>query len=147
MLASSVHTAQTIGFGLIAAVMVLCAINVVASKNVVRAALSLVLVMAGAAAQYILLAAEFVAVTQVLVYIGAVMVLILFGVMLTRAKLGVELDLDNRNAAIAAPVALLLFGLLAFVLAKGFGSTELPNTSGTVPTQQSTSAKIGRAHV
>ena len=64
---------------------------------------------------------------------------ILFGVMLTRAKLGVELDLDNRNAAIAAPVALLLFGLLAFVLAKGFGSTELPNTSGTVPTQQSTS--------
>ena len=110
MLASSVHTAQTIGFGLIAAVMVLCAINVVASKNVVRAALSLVLVMAGAAAQYILLAAEFVAVTQVLVYIGAVMVLILFGVMLTRAKLGVELDLDNRNAAIAAPVALLLFG-------------------------------------
>ena len=33
----------------------------------------------------------------------------------------------------------LLFGLLAFVLAKGFGSTELPNTSGTVPTQQSTS--------
>jgi NADH-quinone oxidoreductase subunit J len=139
MLASSVHTAQTIGFGLIAAVMVLCAINVVASKNVVRAALSLVLVMAGAAAQYILLAAEFVAVTQVLVYIGAVMVLILFGVMLTRAKLGVELDLDNRNAIVAAPVALLLFGLLAYVLAKGFGSTELPNTSGTVPTQQSTS--------
>ena len=48
VLASSVHTAQTVGFGLIATVMVLCAVNVVASKNVVRAALSLVLVMAGA---------------------------------------------------------------------------------------------------
>lgn len=140
VLASSVHTAQTVGFGLIATVMVLCAVNVVASKNVVRAALSLVLVMAGAAAQYILLAAEFVAVTQVLVYIGAVMVLILFGVMLTRAKLGKELDLDNRNVMVAAPVALLLFGVLAYVLAKGFGSAELPNSSGTVPTQQNTAA-------
>ena len=50
------------------------------TNNVVHAALWLVLVMAGAAAQYLLLAAEFVAVTQVLVYIGAVMVLFLFGI-------------------------------------------------------------------
>ena len=53
--------------------------------------------MAGAAAQYLLLAAEFVAVTQVLVYVGAVMVLFLFGVMLTRAKLGRETDLNNTR--------------------------------------------------
>ena len=66
--------------------MIVAAISVVASSNVVHAALSLVVVMAGAAAQYLLLAAEFVAVTQVLVYIGAVMVLFLFGVMLTRAQ-------------------------------------------------------------
>ena len=45
------------------------------------------------------LAAEFVAVTQVLVYVGAVMVLFLFGVMLTRAKLGKEGDLNNKNWA------------------------------------------------
>ena len=56
-----------------------------AASNVVHAALWLVVVLAGAAAQYLLLAAEFVAVTQVLVYVGAVMVLFLFGVMLTRA--------------------------------------------------------------
>ena len=47
-----------------------------------HAALWLVVVLAGVAAQYILAAAEFVAVTQVLVYVGAVMVLFLFGIML-----------------------------------------------------------------
>ena len=60
------------------------------TKNVVHAALWLVLVLAGVAAQYILAAAEFVAVSQVLVYIGAVMVLFLFGIMLTRAQIGRE---------------------------------------------------------
>ena len=63
--------------------------------------------LAGAAAQYLLLAAEFVAVTQVLVYVGAVMVLFLFGVMLTRAKLGLERrpqqqERDDRRAGGAA---------------------------------------------
>ena len=53
-----------------------------------HAALYLVVVLAGVGAQYILLAAEFVAITQVLVYIGAIVVLFLFGIMLTRAKLG-----------------------------------------------------------
>ena len=58
------------------------------TKNVVHAALWLVVVLAGVAAQYILAAAEFVAVSQVLVYVGAVMVLFLFGIMLTRAQIG-----------------------------------------------------------
>ena len=63
-------------------------IRVVTTKNVVHAALYLVVVLAGVAAQYVLLAAEFVASAQVLVYIGAIIVLLLFGVMLTRAKIG-----------------------------------------------------------
>jgi NADH-quinone oxidoreductase subunit J len=54
---------------------------------VVHAAVYLVMVLAGAAAQFILLGAEFVAVTQVLVYIGAIVVLFLFGIMLTRAPM------------------------------------------------------------
>ena len=76
--------AQNIGFAIIAAVMIIAAVRVVTTSNVVHAALWLVVVLSGVAAQYILLAAEFVAVTQVLVYIGAVMVLFLFGTMLTR---------------------------------------------------------------
>ena len=75
------------------------------TKNVVHAALWLVLVLAGVAAQYILAAAEFVAVSQVLVYVGAVMVLFLFGIMLTRAQIGRERGLNNRGWGWAVPVA------------------------------------------
>ena len=57
------------------------------TKNVVHAALFLVIVLAGGAAQFILLGQEFVAWVQVLVYIGAVIVLFLFGIMLTRAPM------------------------------------------------------------
>ncbi len=70
--------------------MVWGAIRVVTTNNVVHAALWLVVVLGGVAAQYILAAAEFVAVSQILVYIGAVMVLFLFGIMLTRATVGAE---------------------------------------------------------
>ena len=66
------------------------AIGVVRSQNVVHAALYLVVVLAGAAAQYILLAAEFVAWVQVLIYIGAIVILFLFGIMLTRAPMRPE---------------------------------------------------------
>jgi len=125
LLASDIEVAQNIGFGIIAAVMVIGALSVVTSKNVVHAALSLVAVMAGAAAQYLLLAAEFVAVTQVLVYIGAVMVLFLFGVMLTRAKVGQETDLNNKGWVLGIPVALLMLGVMSYVLIKGFGDERI----------------------
>ena len=132
MVASDIQIAQNIGFGIIAAIMVVGALKVVTSKNVVHAALSLVAVMAGAAAQYLLLSAEFVAVTQVLVYVGAVMVLFLFGVMLTRAKLGKEKDLNNAGYKIAIPVALLMFGVMSWVLIDGFEDTKLPQNASPV---------------
>ena len=134
LLASDIEVAQNIGFGIIAAIMVVAAINVVRTSNVVHAALSLVAVMAGAAAQYLLLSAEFVAVTQVMVYIGAVMVLFLFGVMLTRAKLGKDVDLNNKGgAAIGAPIALLLLGVLSYVLIKGFDDEKIVGSGKSVP--------------
>ena len=118
--------AEQIAFGVIAALMVLGAVRVVTSNNVVHAALWLVLVLAGAAAQYLLLAAEFVAVTQVLVYVGAVMVLFIFGTMLTRAQIGRERDLNNKGWPVALVVALVLGGTLAYVLIDTFGDDELP---------------------
>jgi len=124
--ADDIQVAQNIGFGIIAAVMVVGALKVVTSKNVVHAALALVLVLSGAAAQYILLGAEFVGVSQVMVYVGAVMVLFLFGVMLTRAKLGKETDLDQPKAWVGIPVALLMLGVLGWVLIDGFGDERLP---------------------
>ncbi|MEO7371673.1 MAG: NADH-quinone oxidoreductase subunit J [Ilumatobacteraceae bacterium] len=125
MAAADLNVAQNIGFGVVAAIMIVFAINVVRSSNVVHAALSLVAVMSGAAAQYLLLAAEFVAVTQVLVYIGAVMILFLFGVMLTRARVGKETDLNNKSWALGIPVALLMLGIMGYVLVKGFGDDRL----------------------
>ena len=71
-----INVAQTIGFAVIAAQIVFAAIGVVTTRNVVHAAMWLVLVLAGSAALFVLLAAEFVAVTQVMVYIGAVVVLL-----------------------------------------------------------------------
>ena len=92
--------------------MVVAALGVVTTKNVVHGALWLVVVLAGVAAQYILAAAEFVAVCQVLVYIGAVMVLFLFGIMLTRAQIGRERTSTTATGGSPIPVALILLGLL-----------------------------------
>ena len=113
--------AQNLTFGLLAVAMALSAIKLVTTKNVVHAALYLVIVLAGMAAQYILLAAEFVAVTQVLVYIGAIMVLVLFGIMLTRAPIGKSPELDNNQRIPAAVVSLFLFGSLGTLLIDAFG--------------------------
>jgi NADH-quinone oxidoreductase subunit J len=124
--AVSYNIGQQVGFGIIALLMVVGAIRVVTTKNVVHAALWLVIVLAGAAGQYILLAAEFVAVTQILVYIGAVMVLFLFGTMLTRSQIGNESDTDNTSRISAAVVALLMAGTLGYVLVDRFRDEQLP---------------------
>jgi NADH-quinone oxidoreductase subunit J len=113
-------------FYLIAAVMVGAAIVVVTSRNVVRAALALIVVFAGVAAQFILLAAEFVAVTQVLVYIGAIMVLMLFGIMLTRARIGRDVDATNDHWWSGVITALLLVGVMAYALVDYYGGDKMP---------------------
>ncbi len=133
--ADGINVAQNVGFGIIAAIMIFAALNVVTTKNVVHAALWLVVVLAGIAAQYILAAAEFVAISQVLVYIGAVMVLFLFGIMLTRAQIGREVGLNNRNWFLGIPVGLLLFGLLGWVVLDAYGDDTLPDPGGPTPTE------------
>ena len=118
--------AQNVAFYVIAALMVFAAIRVVTSQNIMHAALWLVLVLSGVAAQYILLAAEFVAITQVLVYLGAIVVLFLFGIMLTRAGTGFDGELDNaRPAKIgAAAIGVVLLGVLSYALIDGFRDHE-----------------------
>jgi len=133
-LAADINVAQNVGFGIIAAFMIVAALFVVSTRNVVHAALWLVIVLAGAAAQYILAAAEFVAVSQVLVYVGAVMVLFLFGIMLTRAQIGRETDLNNRSWALGIPVAVVLLGLLTYVIIDAFEDTTFEDRPPT-PTE------------
>ena len=118
--------AQNVAFGIIAALMIFAAFRVVTTKNVVHAAVYLVLVLAGAAAQFILLGAEFVAITQVLVYVGAIVVLFLFGIMLTRAPMRGE-DRANRDSIpLAAGTGLVLLVLLVYSLLDGFGRDRIP---------------------
>ena len=116
--------AQNIAFGIIAAVMLYSAFRVVTTKNVVHAALYLVIVLAGVAANFILLGAEFLAITQVLVYIGAVIVLFLFGIMLTKAKLGDDDGVHEERRVMASLVGVLLFVLMAFASIDSFGETS-----------------------
>jgi NADH-quinone oxidoreductase subunit J len=118
--------AQNIFFYVIAAVMVAAALVVVTNRNVVRSALALIVVFAGVAAQFIILAAEFVAVTQVLVYIGAIMVLMLFGIMLTRSRIGRDGDMTNDHWWVGVVTAVLLVGIMGYALIDYFGDDALP---------------------
>lgn len=97
-------------FGLLAALIVGAATMVVTVRNVIHAALWLIASFFGVGALYLLLEAEFIAVVQVLVYVGAISILILFAIMLTRHVSGEgERQLTSRWW-LAAIVALGLFG-------------------------------------
>ncbi len=127
MILAQLWVAENIAFGIIALMMVVAAIRVVTTRNIVHAALYLVLVLAGVAAQYILLAAEFVAITQVIVYIGAIVVLFLFGIMLTRAPMGAMHDTDNEQRIVGLAISVILLGVMGYTLWKAFGHQQFQN--------------------
>src|SRR5512142_2156230 len=92
------------------------ALLVVTTRHVVRAGLWLVLTLGAVAGLYLVLTAELVAWVQVLLYVGAVVVLLLFAVMLTRAPIGVSQDLDRPRwpgVLVGAGAATALGALLA----------------------------------
>ncbi len=99
---------QNFMFYATALAMVFCALRAVSSPYIFRSALYLAATLALTAVQYILLKAEFVAVVQLLVYVGAVIILIIFAVMLT-AQLG-EGNISQTNK-LALPAALIAGGL------------------------------------
>ncbi len=137
--------AQNIAFGILALVTTLAALRVVTSRNVVHAALYLVVVLASVGALYVLLAAEFVAAVQILIYVGAIVVLFLFGIMLTRPTIGSEAGLDNDQRWIAGVTGLFLLGILSFVLVDAFGDEELPDLEGV--TREALTAERGTGAV
>ena len=118
-------TGLNVAFGIVALVMAVAAVAVVTVRNVVHAALSLVVVLAGVAAQYVILQAEFVGLVQVLIYIGAVIILFLFGIMLTRSPMSRSAEFDNDQRSWAVAVALLILGVLVILLNKSFGGQQI----------------------
>ncbi len=111
-------------FYIFAAILVFAALRVITARHPVHAALYLVLSFFTAAAIWLLLKAEFLAITLVLVYVGAVMVLFLFVVMM------VDLDLDKlrqgfwQNAKVALPVGVLIVFEMGAILLRSFQVPE-----------------------
>lgn len=117
---------KTIFFYVFAAILVIAALRVVTVRNPVHAALFLVLAFFTAAAIWMLLHAEFLAILLVLVYVGAVMVLFLFVVMM------LDLDLDHLRKGfkqfmpVASLVGAIIVAEMAIVLIRGFIGTTQP---------------------
>jgi NADH-quinone oxidoreductase subunit J len=112
-------TGHEYAFILLALIGTVGAIRVVTARNVVHAALYLVVTLASAGGAYLLLAAEFVAWVQILIYVGAIVILFLFGLMLTKAPIGRE-ALDNQRRGAAIVVGLAILAGLVFLIQDAF---------------------------
>jgi NADH-quinone oxidoreductase subunit J len=100
-------------FYLFAVITIASGFVVVYSKNIVYAAFSLLFTFFGVAGFYVLLLADFLAVTQILVYVGGILTLLLFGVMLTNKVISVDMKTGTIHTIPAVVIALIVFGLLA----------------------------------
>ncbi|MCX3059241.1 NADH-quinone oxidoreductase subunit J family protein [Streptomyces beihaiensis] len=116
-------TGVEVAFLLVGLVTFGAAIVTVTTKQLVHAALWLVVALGGLAVEYLLLTAEFIAWVQVLIYVGSVVVLLLFGLMLTRAPIGRSPDADSGNRWAALTVALASAAALVWVVADAFRTT------------------------
>ncbi len=118
---------QAILFYIFAALTLAGAIGVVASRNIVRAAVQLLIALLGVAALYFLLGAEFLAAVQLVIYVGGTLVLIIFGVMLTaRASLRTLHPTGGERAAAFASAILLLAALVTSVVTTRFIDSPAP---------------------
>ena len=99
-------------FYLFAATIVVSAIFVCFSRNIVHAAFSLLFTFFGVAGVYVLLSADFIAVSQILLYVGGILVLIVFGVMLTNRVTNIDIRAAIRSRIPAA----ILCGALLFII-------------------------------
>ncbi|MFE0761843.1 NADH-quinone oxidoreductase subunit J [Streptomyces smyrnaeus] len=124
-------------FVLVGLVTLGAALVTVTTRQLVHAALWLVVALGGIAVEYLLLTAEFIAWVQVLIYVGSVVVLILFGLMLTRAPIGRSPDADSGNRWIALVVSLAAAATLVTVVVDAFRATWIDLEERTGPGQGS----------
>ncbi len=123
--------AQTLAFFIFAILSVGGAIGVVTSRNLIHGALYLIVSLFGGAGFFALLSAPFIAVVQVLVYIGAIAILIIFAVMLTRSMTTLS-EMFNRQWWMSALVGALFFILLAVaVILPVWGENGMKNNQPT----------------
>lgn len=105
---------------------------VIFSKHVVHSALYLALTLLCVAIYFIMLKSEYLAVVQIMVYVGAVVVMILFALMLTRTRVGEVTNIINKQIVVSGAVSILLFwalGIIIYMTRNGFtwiNSDEIP---------------------
>src|SRR5207237_1994251 len=104
---------RTLLFWIIALFTGLSAIAVLVSQNIVRSAAWLLFTLGGTAGIYFLLGADFVGATQLIIYVGGILVLVVFGVMLTAQGPFISMTVGAAEWAIAMVVGILLFLVLA----------------------------------
>ena len=131
-------------FYFFAIVTVSSAAVVVFSRNIVYSAFALLFTFFGVAGIYVLLNADFLAVTQLLIYVGGILVLLLFGVMLTTNTVSIDIKSGSLNVLPAVIVVALLVGLLGgmFWTSDWFVSKQMGELA-----VQATSKEIGNALV
>jgi NADH-quinone oxidoreductase subunit J len=120
-------TVAEVVFYLLALIAVAGALGVVTASNIVHSALFLVLALLAVAGFYVLLASEFLALVQVLIYAGAVATLILFGLMLTRGR-----EMPSVSSGGQWPLALLTTFVLVIALFTAVLDSEWPRDAGEV---------------
>ncbi|MDT6985006.1 NADH-quinone oxidoreductase subunit J [Streptomyces lusitanus] len=123
-------TGVEITFLLVGLVTLGAAVVTVTTRQLVHAALWLVVALGGLAVEYLLLTAEFIAWVQVLIYVGSVVVLLLFGLMLTRAPIGRSPDADSGNRPVALAVAVAAAAALVWVVTDAFRTTWIDLDGG-----------------
>ncbi|MFN2557181.1 MAG: NADH-quinone oxidoreductase subunit J [Nitriliruptorales bacterium] len=131
-------TAQELVFVLLAAACGLAAVAVVTARNLVHAALFLATALGAVAGVFLVLQAEFVAMVQLLIYVGAIAVLLMFGLMLTRAPIGRE-ALDSQSRGLALAVSTALFAVFGGLIWQGYASNP------PVPLGAATTSDLGLA--
>lgn len=101
-------------FYLFAGITIASAVVVLWTKNVLYAAFSLIITFMGVAAMYVFAGADFIAVSQILIYVGGILVLIIFGVMLTNRLSGQAVTTDTHNKFTGYLIGLTIFGALFY---------------------------------
>ncbi len=131
-----------LGFAVIAAIILVCAVFVVRSKNLIHAVLWLALTLLGTAALYAMLDSPFLAGVQVLTYVGGIVTLMIFGVMVTRRHEGTESAADSVSPDKGFIAAFALFSVLELAIWKTpFPTTPAPPTASVAELSQ---ALLGR---
>ena len=127
---------MTLSFVIVAVLTIAAAVAAMSLRNLVHCALAVVVALAGLAMLYLQLDAQFVGFAQILVYVGAVAILVVFAVLLTRGGEAPERNVFSADWKWGALVAALVFGLLAWAVKHSFVIDHKPAAKAEATVKQ-----------